>query len=78
MEHIRVIARVMPESTNVCQPCVVLKENCTNTVEIRDPAGGTRAYPLSQRAQLTKTFALDHVFGPNASQEDIFEHVKPL
>jgi len=53
-------------------------ENCVDSIELREPEGGARPYPHSRRTRPTKTFTLDRVFGPNAVQEDVYEHVKPL
>ena len=77
MEHIRVIARIRPELTSACQSCVTMIENCVDSIELREPEGGARPYPHSRRTRPTKTFTLDRVFGPNAVQEDVYEHVKP-
>lgn len=84
-EAVRVIVRLRPEEQSTCAGGNNLAGSCVTRIEqkkitIEDPTenSGGCSGTKEQRGRQAHDFTFDRVFGPEATQEELFENVRPL
>lgn len=85
-EAVRVVVRLRPEEQSTCAGGTNLAGSCVTRIEqkkisVEEPTGnnsGGSSGTKEQRGRQAHYFTFDRVFGPEATQEEVFDTVRPL
>lgn len=84
-EAVRVVVRLRPEEQSTCAGGNSLAGSCVTRIEqkkitVEEPTGnsGGSSGTKDQRGRQAHYFTFDRVFRPEATQEEVFDTVRPL